>query len=55
MFLNGGVGEDFSESLGQQGDQTSQPNSEYSLEGLIAEAEASIFWPPGKDPDAGKD
>ena len=34
---------------------------EYSLEGL-AEAEASIFWPPdarsqltGKDPEAGKD
>ena len=35
---------------------------EYSLEGLIAEAETPIFWPPdaknqllGKDPDAGKD
>ena len=37
-------------------------NPECSLEGLDAEAEAPIFWPPdaksqliGKDPDAGKD
>ena len=36
-------------------------NPEYSLEGLMAEAEAPIIWPPnakclliGKDPDAGK-
>ena len=35
---------------------------EYSLEGLNAEAEIPILWPPdaknlliGKDPDAGKD
>ena len=35
---------------------------EYSLEGLMTEAETSILWPPdvknwviGKDPDAGKD
>ena len=35
---------------------------EYSLEGLMAEAEAPILWPPdvknqliGKDPGAGKD
>ena len=35
---------------------------EYSLEGLDAEAEAPILWPPdtknqltGKDPDSGKD
>ena len=35
---------------------------EYSLEGLIFEAETPILWPPdaknlltGKDPDAGKD
>ena len=35
---------------------------EYSLEGLIAEAEIPILWPPdaknrliGKDPNAGKD
>ena len=38
-----------------------ESNPEYSLEGLISEAEAPIFWPPdansqfiGKDPDAGK-
>ena len=37
-------------------------NPEYSLEGLMAEAEAPIFWPPevnsqliGKDPDVGKE
>ena len=37
-------------------------NHEYSLEGLMAEAEAPILWPPdgksrltGKDSDAGKD
>ena len=37
-------------------------NPEYSLEGLIAEAEILILWPPdaknrllGKDPNAGKD
>ena len=37
-------------------------NPEYSLEGLTAEAEAPILWPPdakgwlmGKGPDAGKD
>ena len=37
-------------------------NPEYSLEGLMAEAEAPVFWSPnaksqliGKDPDAGKD
>ena len=37
-------------------------NPAYSLEGLMAEAEAPILWPPvvkywliGKDPDAGKD
>ena len=37
-------------------------NPEYSLEELVAEAEAPILWPPdaknqliGKDPDAGKD
>ena len=35
---------------------------EYSLEGLMAEAETPILWPPdakscliGKDPDSGKD
>ena len=37
-------------------------NPEYSLQGLDAEAEPPILWPPGaksrligKDPDAGKD
>ena len=37
-------------------------NPQYSLEGLNAETEAPILWPPdvkghliGKDPDAGKD
>ena len=37
-------------------------NSEYSLEGLMPDAEAPTLWPPdvkcqlaGKDPDAGKD
>ena len=37
-------------------------NAEYSLEGLITEAEAPILWPLnakslliGKDPDAGRD
>ena len=37
-------------------------NPEYSLEGLLAEADAPILWPPdakrwltGEDPDAGKD
>ena len=36
-------------------------NPEYSLEGLVAEAEAPVLWPPdsksrliGKDSDAGK-
>ena len=38
MFLNCGVGEDSSESLGLQGDPTSQSKEispEYSLEGLM--------------------
>ena len=66
MLLNCGVGEDSCESLGLQGDPTSQSQKEispeYSLEGLITEGEAPIFWPPDakkwlmkKDPDAGKD
>ena len=53
------------ESLGQQGDQTSQFQSK-SIQIVIgrtdAEAKAPILWPPdtasqltGKDPDAGKD
>ena len=39
MLLNCGIGEDSSESLGQQGDQTSlivkEISPEYSLEGLM--------------------
>ena len=50
MLLNCGVGEDSCESLGLQGDPTSQSQKEispeYSLEGLITEGEAPIFWPP---------
>ena len=65
MLLNCGVGEDSLESLGLQGDPTSQ--SEMKSDSWIfigridAEAEAPIFWLPdvksrliGKEPDAGK-
>ena len=65
MILTYGVGEDSWESLGQQGDQTSQSwrksvlNSYWKVDAVI---EAPILWPPnvknsftGKDPDAGKD
>ena len=65
MVLNCGVAEDSWESFGLRGDQTSQSKEispEYSLEGLDAEAEAPILWPPDvknwlirKDLDAGKD
>ena len=70
MLLNCGVGEDSWESLGLQGDQTSQSwRKEYwRKESWIfigrtdAETETLILWPPdlkkwliGKDPDAGKD
>ena len=60
MLLNGGVGEDSWESLGLQGDQTSQ--FWMFIGRTDAEAEAPILWPPDakswliwKDPDAGKD
>ena len=44
MLLNCGVGEDSSESLGLQGDQTSQS---WMLIGRIdAEAKTPIIWPP---------
>ena len=50
MLLNCGVGEDSWESLGLQGDPTSQYlkeiSPEYSLEGLDAEAESPILWLP---------
>ena len=56
---NYGAGENSWESLGQQGDPTSQPWIFIGRTG--AKAEAPIFWPPdakswttGKDPDAGK-
>ena len=65
MLSNCGSGEDSWESLGQQGDQTSQSQrtSTWIFFGRTdAEAEAPIFWPPGaksqltgKDPYAGKD
>ena len=65
MLLNYGAGEDSLESLGQQGDQTSQSkgNQPWIVTGrTVAAAEAPILCPPdvkswliGKDPDAGKD
>ena len=67
MLLNCGVGEDFWESLGLQGDQTSQSNPKGNqprtfMERADAEADTPILWPPDvkgrlirKEPDAGKD
>ena len=65
MLLNCGVGADSWESLGLQGDPTSQSwgNQSWIFIGRTGpEAEAPILWPPdaknrliGKDPDAGKD
>ena len=66
MLLNCGVGEDSLESLGLQGDQTSQKKKTKQSWMFIgrtdAEAEAPILWLPDakswliwKDPDAGKD
>ena len=60
MLLNCGVGEDSWESLGLQGDPTSQS---WIFTGRTdAEAETPVLWPPlvkswliGKDPDAGRD
>ena len=55
MLSNYSAREYSSECLGQQGDQTSQSKGkstlniywpEYLLEGLEAEAEAPILWPP---------
>ena len=44
MLLNCGIGEDFSESLGLQGDQTSlKINSDYSLEGLMLKLKLQYF------------
>ena len=65
MLLNCGVGEDSWESLGLQGNQTSQSKgnqSWISIGRTDVEAETPILWPPDetswliwKDPDAGKD
>ena len=65
MVLNCGVGEDFWESLGLQGDQPVCPKGYQSwvfIERTDVKAETPILWPPdvknwliGKDPDAGKD
>ena len=67
MLLNCGAGEDSWESLGQQGDQTSQVNPKGNQSWIFigrtdVETEASILWPLyvknwliGKDPDTGKD
>ena len=65
MLLNYGVGEDSSESLGQQGDSNQSTlkeiNPEYSLEGLMLKVKAQYFGADaksrliGKGPDAGKD
>ena len=58
--LNCSVGEDSWESIGLQGDQTSQ--SWIFIGRTDAEAETRILWPPdgknwliGKDPEAGRD
>ena len=64
MLLNCGVGEDSWESLGLQGDWTSQSkgNQPWIFIGKTnVEAEAPILWPPDTkspligDPDAVKD
>ena len=63
MLLNCGVGENSWESLGLQGNQTSQSkgNTLIFIKRTDVEAEAPILWPPdGKNwlrkyPDAGKD
>ena len=64
MSSKWGIGEDYSDSLGQQGDQPVNPKGNQPLIFIgrtDAEAEAPILWPPdvksqltGKDPDAGK-
>ena len=65
MLSNCGAGEDSWESLGLQGDQTSQSWRQSTLDIIgrtVAEAEALVLWPPdvkswltGKYLDAGKD
>ena len=49
MLSNCGAGEDSWESLGQQGEQTSQSQKKSTwifIERANAEAEVSILWPP---------
>ena len=65
MLLNCGTGEDSSESLGLQGDPTSQSKGDQPrifIGRTDVETEAPILWPPdaksrlvGKDRDVGKD
>ena len=60
MLLNCGVEEDFWESLGQQGDQTSPSwifigRTDAKVEPLILRPPDVKSWLTGKDPDAGKD
>ena len=59
MLSNSGAEEDSWESLGQQGDQTSQTSPEYSLEELLLKLQyfghLMRSWLIGKDPDDGKD
>ena len=62
MLSNCGTGEDSCRTARSNQSVLKENNPEYSLEGLMAEAEAPIVWPPdaksrliGKDPDAGKD
>ena len=65
MLLNCGIGEDLTVPWTARRSNQSilkEISPEYSLEGLMAEAETPILWPPdakscliGKDPDAGKD
>ena len=65
MLLNCGDGEDSWESLGQQGDPTSQSKGYQSwifIGRTDAKAESPVLWPPhvkswliGKDPDDGRE
>ena len=65
MLLNCGVGEDsWVPWIARRSSQSilKEISPEYSLEGLDAEAETPILWPPDvknwliwKDPDSGKD
>ena len=43
MLLSCGIGEDSCESLEQQGDQTSQSERKYSLEGMMLKLKLQYF------------